>query len=165
MRLCGYWGNGYDHVWNITIGQYIPGDSLIHRLDPRTKIVGTTALIVLLFLVKSFWGYLLVGLGIASVIYLSQIPWRFVLRGLRPLFVILILTVGLHFFMTEGRIIFQLWFIKVTWEGLIRGLMMGTRLVLLIVGTSMLTLTTSPIQLTDGIEPAVAGEKDRYSRP
>ena len=86
---------------NITIGQYIPGDSLIHRLDPRTKIVGTTALIVLLFLVKSFWGYLLVGLGIASVIYLSQIPWRFVLRGLRPLFVILILTVGLHFYMTE----------------------------------------------------------------
>ncbi|MDI9441298.1 MAG: energy-coupling factor transporter transmembrane protein EcfT [Firmicutes bacterium] len=144
---------------NITIGQYIPGDSLIHRLDPRTKIVGTTALIVLLFLVKSFWGYLLVGLGIASVIYLSQIPWRFVLRGLRPLFVILILTVGLHFFMTEGRIIFQLWFIKVTWEGLIRGLMMGTRLVLLIVGTSMLTLTTSPIQLTDGIESLLSPGK------
>lgn len=137
---------------NITIGQHIPGNSLIHRLDPRTKIVATGLLIVLLFLVKGFWGYALVALGIGAVIHISQIPWRYVLRGLRPLLVILILTVGLHFFMTEGRVIFQIWFIKVTWEGLLRGLMMGSRLILLIIGTSMLTLTTSPIQLTDGIE-------------
>lgn len=137
---------------NVTIGQHIPGNSVIHRLDPRTKILGTTLLIVLLFLVKSFIGYGLVALGIALVVFASEIPWSYVIRGLRPLFVILILTVGLHLFMTEGRVIFQLWFLKVTWEGLVRGVMMGTRLILLIVGTSLLTLTTSPIQLTDGIE-------------
>lgn len=137
---------------SVTIGQHIPGDSLIHRLDPRTKIVSAIALIVLLFVVKGFVGYGLVALGIALVVRTSKIPVRFVLRGVRPLLVILAFTLTLHLFMTEGRVIFQLWFLKVTWEGLIRGLMMGTRLLLLIIGTSMLTLTTSPMQLTDGIE-------------
>jgi energy-coupling factor transport system permease protein len=137
---------------SVTIGQHIPGDSIIHRLDPRTKILSAIALIVLLFLVNGFVGYGLVALGIGLVIRASKIPWKFVIRGLRPLLVILVLTLTLHLFMTEGRVIFQIWFLKVTWEGLLRGLMMGTRLVLLIVGTSMLTLTTSPMQLTDGIE-------------
>ncbi|NLL47038.1 MAG: energy-coupling factor transporter transmembrane protein EcfT [Firmicutes bacterium] len=137
---------------SVTIGQHIPGDSLIHRLDPRTKIVSAIVLIVLLFVVRGFVGYGLVALGIALVVRTSKIPVRFVLRGVRPLLVILAFTLTLHLFMTEGRVIFQLWFLKVTWEGLIRGLMMGTRLLLLIIGTSMLTLTTSPMQLTDGIE-------------
>lgn len=137
---------------SVTIGQHIPGDSVIHRLDPRTKILSAMFLIVLLFVVKGFVGYGLVALGLALVIRASRIPWKFVIHGLRPLMVILVLTLTLHLFMTEGRVIFQVWFLKVTWEGLIRGLMMGTRLVLLILGTSMLTLTTSPMQLTDGIE-------------
>ena len=137
---------------SVTIGQHIPGDSVIHRLDPRTKILSAMFLIVLLFVVKGFVGYGFVALGLALVIRASRIPWKFVIRGLRPLMVILVLTLTLHLFMTEGRVIFQVWFLKVTWEGLIRGLMMGTRLVLLILGTSMLTLTTSPMQLTDGIE-------------
>lgn len=137
---------------SVTIGQHIPGDSLIHRLDPRTKILSSIVLIVLLFVVKGFIGYGLVALGIALVVRASNIPLRFVLRGVRPLMVILVFTLTLHLFMTDGRIIFQIWFLKVTWEGLIRGLMMGTRLLLLIIGTSMLTLTTSPMQLTDGIE-------------
>ncbi len=137
---------------NVTIGQYIPGNSIIHRLDPRTKILVTTLLIVVLFMVNGFVGYGLVAVGIAAVIWASEIPWRYVIRGLRPLLVILILTVSLHLFMTEGRVILQIWFLKVTWEGLVRGVMMGSRLILLIVGTSLLTLTTSPIQLTDGIE-------------
>lgn len=137
---------------SVTIGQHIPGDSLIHRLDPRTKIISAIVLIVLLFVVKGFVGYGLVALGIALVVRTSKIPVGFVLRGVRPLLVILAFTLTLHLFMTEGRVIFQLWFLKVTWEGLFRGLMMGTRLLLLIIGTSMLTLTTSPMQLTDGIE-------------
>ena len=137
---------------NVAIGQYIPGNSIIHRLDPRTKILATTLLIVVLFMVNGFVGYGLVAVGIAAVIWASEIPWRYVIRGLRPLLVILILTVSLHLFMTEGRVILQIWFLKVTWEGLVRGVMMGSRLILLIVGTSLLTLTTSPIQLTDGIE-------------
>lgn len=137
---------------NLTIGQHIPGNSLIHRLDPRTKILGTAFLIVLLFMVDGFIGYGLAALAIAAVIHASELPWRYVLRGLRPLLVILLLTVGLNLFLTEGEVIFRLWVLTVTKEGLFRGLMMGTRLVLLIVGTSLLTLTTSPIQLTDGIE-------------
>ena len=137
---------------SVTIGQHIPGDSIIHRLDPRTKILAAMVLIVLLFLVNGFVGYGLVALGIALVIRASRIPWKFVIRGVRPLLIILVFTLTLHLFMTEGRVIFQIWFLKVTWEGLFRGLMMATRLILLIVGTSMLTLTTSPMQLTDGIE-------------
>jgi len=137
---------------NLTIGQHIPGNSVVHRLDPRTKILGTTLLIVLLFAVNGFIGYGLVALAIAGVIHLAKLPWRYVIRGLRPLLVILLLTVGLNVFLTEGEVIFRLWFLTIAREGLARGGMMGTRLVLLIVGTSLLTLTTSPIQLTDGIE-------------
>ncbi len=144
---------------NITIGQYIPGNSIIHRLDPRTKILGTVLLIALLFLVDSVWGYLLAALAIFAVVHLSEIPIRIVLRGLRPLFVILFLTVSLHLFMTEGTPIFQIWIIKVTWEGLQRGLLMGFRLALLVMGTSLLTLTTSPINLTDGIESLLSPGK------
>ncbi|NLM25770.1 MAG: energy-coupling factor transporter transmembrane protein EcfT [Firmicutes bacterium] len=137
---------------NITIGQYIPGESLLHRLDPRTKILATFLFIVLLFLVDSFVGYGLAALLIFAAIYFSRIPLKFILRGIKPLLVIIILTLSLHLFMTEGRVIFQIWFLKVTVEGLVRGLMMGSRLVLLVMGTSILTLTTSPIMLTDGIE-------------
>lgn len=137
---------------SVTIGQHIPGDSVIHRLDPRTKILSAMLLIILLFLVKGFVGYGLAALAIAYVIRASEIPWKFVIRGVRPLLVILVLTLTLHLFMTEGRVLVQIWFLKITWEGLIQGLMMATRLVLLIIGTSMLTLTTSPMQLTDGIE-------------
>lgn len=137
---------------SVTIGQHIPGNSMIHHLDPRTKILSAMVLIVVLFVAKGFIGYGLVALGIALVIRASKIPWKFVLRGVRPLLMILVFTMTLHLFMTEGRVIFQIWFLKVTWEGLIRGLMMSSRLLLLIIGTSMLTLTTSPMQLTDGIE-------------
>lgn len=137
---------------NITIGQYIPGDSAIHRLDPRTKIIATFLFIALLFLVDSFIGYGAAALIILLAIFISRIPVKFILRGIRPLAVIIILTLSIHFFMTDGRVIFQIWFLKVTYEGLIRGLMMGFRLILLVTGTSVLTLTTSPILLTDGIE-------------
>lgn len=137
---------------NITIGQYIPGTSFIHRLDPRTKILGTFMLIVMLFLVKTFVGYGFTALFIALVIFSSQIPVRFVLRGIRPLAVIIILTLSLHIFVTEGRVLWQFGFISITAEGLTRGGMMGLRLILLVMGTSLLTLTTSPILLTDGIE-------------
>ena len=125
----------------------------LHRLDPRTKILATFLFIVLLFLVDSFVGYGLAALLIFAAIYFSRIPPKFILRGIKPLLVIIILTLSLHLFMTEGRVIFQIWFLKVTVEGLVRGLMMGSRLVLLVMGTSIPTLTTSPIMLlTDGIE-------------
>lgn len=137
---------------NITIGQYIPGESIVHQLDPRTKILATFLFIALLFLVETFTGYALGALMLFVIVLLSRIPVKFVLRGIRPLMFIIVLTLCLHFFMTEGRVILQIWFLKLTYEGLIRGLMMVSRLILLIIGSSLLTLTTSPILLTDGIE-------------
>ncbi|NLK07757.1 MAG: energy-coupling factor transporter transmembrane protein EcfT [Firmicutes bacterium] len=137
---------------NITIGQYVPGDSLVHRLDPRTKILVTLFLVVGLFFIDSFSGYgiaaVLIGLAIAT----STISPRFIFRGLRPVIAIVILTFVLNSFMTEGDPIWQLGFLVLTKEGLFRGSMLALRLILLIVGTSVLTLTTSPIALTDGLE-------------
>ncbi len=136
----------------ITLGQYIPGESIVHRLDPRTKIIISLLLIILLFLVDSYVGYLLVGLGIMGIIALSGMPFRFVLRGLRPLRIILILTFVLHLFMNEGRELARLGPLVMTYEGLHRAILMTARLSLLVLATSLLTLTTSPIRLTDGLE-------------
>lgn len=137
---------------DITIGQYYPVDSIIHRLDPRVKIVATFVYITALFLVKNFVAYGYVLLFLAVSVLLSKVPFPFIVRGLKPLFLIIILTFGINIFMTKGEIIYQLGPLDVTKEGVIQAAFMGARLILLIIGTSMLTLTTSPIQLTDGIE-------------
>jgi len=137
---------------SITIGQHIPGESLLHRLDPRTKIIITFFLVVGLFFIDNFWGYGLVALYIGLAVLLSQIPARFLFRGLRPVITIIILTFILNAFMTEGEVIWQWRFLVLTKDGLVKGGMLAVRLILLIVGTSILTLTTSPIALTDGLE-------------
>lgn len=136
----------------ITIGQYIPGNSPVHRLDPRTKIIITLAYMILLFLLNNFWGYLfpVAFLILASV--LSGISIRYMVKGLRPLILIIALTFVLNIFMIKGRILYEIGPLDLTYEGLYQGAFMAIRLVLLIVGTSLLTLTTSPISLTDGIE-------------
>ncbi|SHJ96259.1 energy-coupling factor transport system permease protein [Geosporobacter subterraneus DSM 17957] len=137
---------------DITIGQYYPQESVIHRLDPRVKILATFVYIVSLFLVKNFtaYGYILLFLGFS--ILLSKVPFSYIVRGLKPLFLIIILTFGINIFMTKGEVIYQLGPLDVTKEGIRQAVFMGARLILLIIGTSLLTLTTSPIQLTDGIE-------------
>lgn len=137
---------------SITIGQYLPGSSYIHRLDPRTKLLVTVLLIVVLFLVDTFVGYGLIAAYVLLAFWLSQVPIKYVLRGLRPIIFIIVLTLTLNVFMTPGEILWQWRFLTVTKEGLVKGAMMGARLILLITGTSLLTLTTSPIALTDGIE-------------
>lgn len=144
---------------DMTLGQYIPGESFVHRLDPRTKIIVTMLLIILLFLVETFQGYGLVALFIGGLILLSQLSPRFVLRGIRPMLVIILFTLVLHVFLSEGEVIWQLGPLKVTREGLTKGGMMVTRLILLIIGASLLTLTTSPIALTDGIEAILSPGK------
>lgn len=137
---------------DITIGQYYPQESVIHRLDPRVKILATFVYIVSLFLVKNFtaYGYILLFLGFS--ILLSKVPFSYIVRGLKPLFLIIILTFGINIFMTKGEVIYQIGPLDVTKEGIRQAVFMGARLILLIIGTSLLTLTTSPIQLTDGIE-------------
>ncbi|HHW91838.1 MAG TPA: energy-coupling factor transporter transmembrane protein EcfT [Firmicutes bacterium] len=137
---------------DITIGQYIPGNSIIHQLDPRTKILAALIFIAALFLVTDLVGYTTMTLFSVIIIFLSRIPARFVLRGLKPLYYILAFTIILNFFLTPGRVIWSWWFLRLTQEGLRQGLFMGWRLLLLVLTTSLLTLTSSPIALTDGIE-------------
>jgi energy-coupling factor transport system permease protein len=138
---------------DITIGQYFPGDSVIHKLDPRTKIVITFLFIVIIFFIRYFAGYGMILAFLLLTIYLSKLPFKYVVKGLRPLLFIIILTFLINIFFTPGdNVIFKIWFLTVTKEGLRQGIFMALRLIFLVSGTSLLTLTTSPIALTDGIE-------------
>ena len=138
---------------DITIGQYISGDSIIHNLDSRIKIVITILMITALFFISSFIGFAVFFLFVFLVIFLSQISVLRILKGLKPIFFLVILTLLLHIFLTKGGdVIWQWKFISIEEEGLFTGLFMVTRILLLIMFTSLLTLTTSPLQLTDGIE-------------
>lgn len=139
-------------IRDITIGQYLPGESPVHELDPRVKISITFVFIVNLFIINSFLGYIPSLLFIAASIFISRIRVKYILKGLKPILVILLLTAVLNIFLTPGTVLYALGPLKVTREGLRLAGFMMLRLVFLIVGTSMLTLTTSPIQLTDGIE-------------
>ena len=137
---------------DITIGQYIPGESAIHKLDPRTKIIAILCYVVALFILDSAGGYAGIVFFTAAVIILSRVPWMMIIKGLKPLWIILALTLSLHLFLTQGDIIWQWGFLKITAQGLRQGIFMTVRLVCLVTVTSLLTLTTTPILLTDGIE-------------
>ncbi|MDD7413470.1 MAG: energy-coupling factor transporter transmembrane component T [Eubacteriales bacterium] len=138
---------------NITLGQYFPGTSPLHRLDPRAKILLTIALIAAVFVASSLPAYALVFLFIAGMAALSRIDVKFMVKGLKPVFFVIIFTFVLNLFFTTGGNTLLSWkFIKITDQGLKSAGFMALRLVLLILGTQLLTLTTSPIALTDGIE-------------
>lgn len=140
-------------IRDITIGQYYPSASPIHKLDPRTKILFTFAYIIGLFFIKSFIGYAFVAICFYSAVRASKVPLKFMLKGLKSIMFILLFTVILNMFFTStGNEIWSWWIFRITDDGLVLAAKMGIRLVLLIVGTSLLTLTTSPIELTDGIE-------------
>ena len=139
-------------IRDITLGQYYPGDSKIHRLDPRTKIICTFAYIISLFLVRDFLGFAIVVTFLSLTIFLSRVPLRFIFKGLKPIFFIIIFTFTVNMFMTKGEPLVEIGFLTITREGLYNAFFMGLRLVLLIIGSSLLTLTTKPINLTDGIE-------------
>lgn len=139
----------------VTIGQYVPRESPIHRLDPRTKIAGVTAFMVVIFVARDFLGYGLLTLFLLGVILLARIPLGFVLRGLRPIIFLLVLTVVLNMFFSGvdgGTVVFRIWRLTATREGIVRALFIAARLILLVGVTSLLTFTTSPVELTDGIE-------------
>ena len=137
---------------DITIGQYIPGKSLVHILDPRTKILSAVIFMIALFSVNSPLGYVSMGIFTFLVVWLSQIPFHYLLRGLKPVLIIIVFTVTLHLFLTPGSEIFRWGILKITVEGVRQGGFMGLRLIFLVFITSLLTLTTSPISLTDGLE-------------
>lgn len=137
---------------NITIGQYFPGDTVIHKLDPRIKIIITLLFIISLFFIDSFIPYFFVVTFIVISIALSNVPIKFILKGLKPLFIIILITFAINALLTPGNPLYSVGPLTVTVEGLRQAIFMALRLVFLIVGTSLLTLTTSPISLTDGIE-------------
>jgi energy-coupling factor transport system permease protein len=139
-------------IRDITIGQYYPEYSIIHKLDPRTKILLTFAYIMSLFIIKDFVGYIVIATCLCVVIAMSKVPVKFIVKGLKPILVILSFTFLMNMFMTPGHIIVRLGFIKLTEEGVYNALFMTLRLVMLIMGSSVLTLTTKPMKLTDGIE-------------
>lgn len=138
---------------DITLGQYFPGQSVIHRLDPRTKLTMLVVYIVALFLAEGWVSYGLVFIFLAVVIRLSTIPLKSILRGMKPLVMILIFTGVLNLFFTQdGEVLVKFWVLTVTSGGLSRAMMMMARILMLISGTFLLTYTTSPIALTDGLE-------------
>lgn len=147
-------------IRDITLGQYYPGESWIHRLDARIKIIWTFVYIISLFVVRDFWGYIPVLVTLALIIGISGVPLKFILKGLKPIFLIIVFTFTINMFMTKGIPLLSFGFLTITEEGLYNALFMGSRLVLLIIGSSLLTLATKPINLTDGIEKLLSpGQK------
>ena len=137
----------------ITLGQYFPGNSWIHRLDPRTKILATIIYIIAIFFAETPLSYGILTAFAALVILISRLPWLLVLKSLKPIWIIVILTMFIHMFTAPGEHVIWSWkFLNVTQEGLDLGLKMAVRLILLLLFSSVLTFTTSPIVLTDGIE-------------
>ena len=138
---------------SITIGQYIHGDSIIHRADPRTKILLSIAFMVVIFLVNSFWTFTAMALFVLLTVIISGVPVKYTLRGLKPIMFIIIFTAVINIFTTGGTPISQtVPFKYITWEGIILALRLAIRLALIIISGSLLTFTTTPILLTDGIE-------------
>lgn len=143
-------------IKDITIGQYVPGESFIHKLDPRVKILLSIIYIINLFVINNFKGYIFVLIFTAVAIVISRVPFKYIYKGLKPVFILLLITALLNVFMTGGNSgenpLWHWKFLKIYKAGLILAGFMIVRLVFLIIGTSLLTLTTSPIELTDGLE-------------
>ena len=139
---------------DITLGQYFPGNSVIHRLDPRTKLIMLVVYIVALFMAAGWVSYALMGAFLVAVVKISTIPPKSIIRGMKPLVMILVFTGVLNLFFTggEGEPLVDFWVFTVYKEGLTRAIFMVIRILLLISGTFLLTYTTSPISLTDGLE-------------
>ena len=139
-------------IRDITLGQYYPVDSVLHRMDPRTKLSGTMVFIISLFIADSVPAYLLATAFLVLAVRLSGVPFSFMVRGLRAVLFLLLISVSFNLFLTPGRVLFAVGFLKITWEGLRLAAFMALRLIYLIIGSTIMTLTTTPNQLTDGLE-------------
>ena len=140
-------------IRDITIGQYYATDSVIHRLDPRVKVVGTLAYLISLFCFNKFSGYIIAALFFAILVKISHVPFKFMVKGLKPIMFMLIFTAALNLFWTPGEVVLvKAWVFTITLEGVKRSVFMALRLTFLIIGSSLMTLTTTPNQLTDALE-------------
>lgn len=142
-------------IKDITIGQYYPSNSIIHRLDPRVKLFSTMIYIASLFIINELWMYCVIFIALFTIIKLTKIPLKHIFKGLKPILVLLLITLTFNILFTPGEVICSFWKIEITKEGLKFAAFMGLRLIFLIVGTSLMTYTTTPNQLTDGIEKAL----------
>lgn len=140
---------------DITLGQYYQAESPIHKLDPRVKLFATFAYIIMLFVCGNAYTYAFSAICLLMLILMSKIPFGFIFRGIKSILVILFISVFFHIFFTPGKILFEFYFIKITYEGLIRALFMGIRFMLIILASSLLTLTTTPNNLTDGLDKSL----------
>lgn len=137
---------------DITLGQYYQTDSVIHRLDPRVKLVTTLCFIISLFIIDNWIGYVIAGLFLFAVIKLSKVPFKFMIRGMKAIVFLLLIAVVFNLFLTPGEPLVTLWKLTITKEGVRLASFMAVRLVFLIMGSSVMTLTTTPNNLTDAIE-------------
>lgn len=137
---------------DITLGQYYQTDSVIHKLDPRVKLIATICFIISLFVVKSWVGYAIAAIFLAVSIKLSKVPFKYMIKGMRAIVFILLITVVFNLFLTPGEVLVSVWKIRITKEGLQTAVTMAVRLSFLIVGSSIMTLTTTPNSLTDAME-------------
>ena len=151
-RKCAQAQDWKDMIKDITIGQYYQAESIIHRLDPRVKLMGTLVFIISLFLGMNIWIYAFVTVALAAVIAISKIPLKFMVRGLKSIVILIIISAVFNLFLTPGETLIQIWKLTITYEGLKTAIFMVVRLVYLILGTSLMTLTTTPNNLTDGLE-------------
>ena len=137
---------------DITLGQYYQADSPLHKMDPRVKLIGTIVYIISLFLYRNLTVYMIALLFLVMVVKLSKVPLSFIVRGLKPIVILLMITAVFNMFLTKGDPIFTFWKFQLTWEGIFNAFYLCVRLIFLIIGSSLMTLTTTPNQLTDGME-------------
>ena len=141
---------------DITLGQYYQTESRIHSLDPRVKLVGTIVFIISLFCMKNILGYLCAALFLAVCIRLSRVPFKFMVKGMKSILFLLLITVVFNLFLTPGTPLLSFWRLTITREGVRLASFMAIRLAMLIIGSSLMTLTTTPNNLTDGMEKLMA---------
>ena len=138
---------------DITLGQYFPGNSFIHKMDARIKILLSIVFMVVIFCIKSVWGYGILVAFTCFMIWVSKVPFGMMLKSIKPLMFFVVFTALLNIFFTRsGEVLLDVGFLTITWDGIVYAGYMIVRIVILVLGTSLLTYTTSPIELTDGLE-------------
>ncbi len=139
---------------DITIGQYYPVNSILHRLDPRVKLLGVVVYIAAMFVINNVYGLIFLGASAIALVVMSKVPLKYILKGLRFVWFLVLLAVFFNLFFSAGQIIWQWWILKLTYEGMIRAAFFALRMIFIIIGASMLTYTTTPTTLTAGMEKA-----------
>ena len=143
-------------IRDITLGQYYPADSVIHKLDPRVKLFGTLIYIISLFVFKGLPAFILAAIFLVVLIKLSKVPFSYMVKGLKTIVLIMLFAAVFNLFLTPGTKLVSFWIFTITYEGLKNAVVMMVRLIFLIIGTSLMTLTTTPNELTDGLEKALS---------